>query len=138
MTAQAAIPARAKPARGSRSRTKRKPPHDSKESSHSQAEVELILARFRLRAQLRATWLQKLWNEEGAPGGNLSVTHAEIGTYLADRDSPCAEAEWLQRDPQAVEWRKALVEIEDALSCVPSSRLAALSQIFNLNSEESN
>jgi AAA+ superfamily predicted ATPase len=87
---------------------------------------------------LRTAWLQKLWNEEGVPGGNLAVTHAEIATHLLDRDSPAAEAEWIGSNPQTVAWCEELGRVENALSCLPRSRLVALDQIFGLNPEESN
>jgi AAA+ superfamily predicted ATPase len=118
--------------------SQRKPANHSEPNSDPRLEEDLILARFRLRARLRAAWLQKLWNEEGGPGGNLAVTHAEIATHLLDRDSPAAEAEWVQSDPQAVARREELGRVENALSYLPHSRLVVLGQIFGLNPEESN
>ncbi len=115
-----------------------KPANNSERKSDPRSETDLILARFRLRAHLRAAWLQRLWNEEGGPGGNLAVTHAEIATHLLDRDSPAAEAAWIQHDPQAGAWREELGRVENALSCLPHSRLVVLDQIFGLNLEESN
>ena len=120
------------------SNAKREPAYNSEPDSDPRSEADLILARFRLRARLRAAWLQKLWNEEGVPGGNLAVTHAEIATHLLDRDSPTAEAEWIGSDPQTVDLCEELERVENALSCLPRSRLGVLDQIFGLNLEESN
>ncbi len=117
---------------------RRKPAKDSERNFGLQSEADLVLARFRLRARLRTAWLQKLWNEEGVSGGNLAVTHAEIATHLLDRDSPAAEAEWIQSNPQTLAWREELTRVENALSCVAHSRLLLLQQMFGLNVEASN
>jgi hypothetical protein len=115
----------------------RQPLNNSQPDFDPRAEAELILARFRLRARIRTAWLQKLWNEEGVPGGNLAVTHAEIATHLLDRDSPTAEQEWRRSDPQAIALEKELARIERTISSLPASRLVVLSQIFGLDADES-
>ncbi len=138
MNGQTAAPARVDHLPREPSNAQRKPANNSERNSDSRSEADLILARFRLRARLRTAWLQKLWNEEGVPVGNVAVTHAEIATHLVDRDSPAAEAEWIQGDLQAVAWRQELGRVENALCCLPRSRLVVLDQIFGLSLEESN
>ena len=118
------------------SNRERKPANDSSPTLDPRVEAEVVLARFRIRAQLRSAWLQKLWNEEGVPGGNVAVTHAEMGTHLLDRDSPSAEAKWRQTDPQATLWLKQLQRLKLALASVPRSRLALIQKIFGLSIEE--
>ncbi len=102
------------------------------------AELELALARFRLRATLRLLWLEKLWGEEGAPDARATISHDEIESNLADCDSPQAESSWLERDESTRRYIGKLAEVEASLASDQSSRLAALNQIFGLSAEESN
>ncbi len=102
----------------------------------ARSEVELIVARFRCMAKCRALWLQKLWAEEGEPGGRASVTHAEFATHIADRDAPQLEAEWLRKDAKAIEAEDALRMIDAELDALTESRFAKLANIFQLGQED--
>jgi hypothetical protein len=99
-------------------------------------EVELLLTRFRLRARRRSLWLQHLWSEEGDPGGQATVTHAELNALLADRDSPEAESAWQASVPELQQLSENIVRVEAALSASPQSRLQRLAKIFGLSSDD--
>src|SRR5271165_355934 len=92
-------------------------------ASAGTSEIPLILARFRLLAHRRAAWLQRLWREEGEPGGRLAVTHAE--------------AEWMRSDPELREWNKEIDLIEAAIAREPGSRLNVLSGVFGISACDS-
>jgi AAA+ superfamily predicted ATPase len=98
--------------------------------------LERVLARVRLRAMRRAAWLRKLWAEEGEPGGKLAVTHAEIDTHLADRDSPEAEAQFYTNDKSLTSINQELQEIESAIDADETSPLKTVEQIFGLSEED--
>lgn len=100
------------------------------------SEIELILARFRIRASRRALWLQQLWSEEGDPGGQATVTFAELNTALSDRDSPEAELAWREVNAQARALQKELDQVEGVLASMPQSRLQRLARIFGLSDAE--
>jgi hypothetical protein len=112
------------------------PATTDRRSTTPATEVDLILARFRLRARRRSLWLQHLWSEEGDPGGAATVTHAELNAILADRDSPDAEAAWLasHADPEGL--LEALTHVEAGWDAIPNSRLRRLAQIFGLTPSE--
>ena len=99
--------------------------------------LELVLRRIQLRAKRRIAWLRKLWQEEGDSGGQLAVTHAEIDTYLENRDSQKAEFAWYASDDNANQLNQELVKIEAKIAAEKNSRFAKLHQTFELNQEES-
>lgn len=95
------------------------------------SEVDLVLARFRLLALRRSAWLQHLWSqEEGNASG--TVSHAEIATILADKDTLEAESDWLEAYEPAQVWAVELADIEQALAELKQSRFARLAHIFGL------
>ena len=98
--------------------------------------LELVLTRIRIRAKRRIAWFRKLWSEEGESGGKLAVTHAEIDTYLDNRDSPEAEAAWFASDERVRHWNRELAGVEAAMAADKESRLQHLQQIFDLTEEE--
>jgi AAA+ superfamily predicted ATPase len=98
--------------------------------------LERVLIRFRLQAKRRVAWLRKLWGEEGEPGGNFAVTHAEIDTHLEGRDAPEAEAAWIASDESALKWSDELARIEAEMAGDNDSRLARLRQTFSLDDLE--
>ena len=98
--------------------------------------LERVLARIRIRAKRRIAWFRKLWSEEGESGGKLAVTHAEIDTYLDNRDSPEAEAAWFASDERVRHWNRELARVEAAMAADKESRLQQLQQIFDLTEEE--
>lgn len=100
------------------------------------AEIDLLLARFRLRARRRGLWLQHLWAREGEPGGREAVTHAEVASILADADAPEAELAWQRQSPELAAVSEDLERVEAALSQFPQSRLTRLGQTFGLTSAE--
>ena len=58
--------------------------------------TERILARVRLRAQLRILWLRALWRREKDAGVRSAITHAEVDACLEGWDRPEAEAAFLR------------------------------------------
>jgi hypothetical protein len=66
----------------------------------------------------------------------VAVTHAEIATHLADRDSPEAEAWWWQTNEEAIRLGEQIVRITGELNAFTPSRLARLANIFGLSTEE--
>ena len=100
------------------------------------AGVALVAERFRLLAARRAAWLQKLWSEEGEPGGKMAVTHGEAATLIEDRDTPQAERQWERVWPDGNAWREKLARVEEALRH-DQTRLAELKRTFALGAEES-
>jgi AAA+ superfamily predicted ATPase len=102
------------------------------------AELELVLARFRLLATRRALWLQKLWRDEGELNFTTAISHREAESHLADLDSPQAEADWFKSDETIRGFNEKLSKVEASLEQVKQSRLAELNQIFGLSAEEAN
>jgi adenylate kinase family enzyme len=100
--------------------------------------LELILLRFRLRARRRTAWLRYLRDEEAESAGNGEPVHGEMDAILAGRDSPDAEAEWLEAERGAADCSAELRAVQDAQADDTSSRLARLQQIFGLSREERN
>ena len=108
----------------------------SRSEMRVRSEVDLIVMRFRLLAKRRAAWLHKLWSEEGEPGGRTAVTHAEIATIIADRDSPQAESAWTLTDFAALEIAEELANVEADLQLLSDSRFAQLANVFQLSRED--
>jgi AAA+ superfamily predicted ATPase len=84
-------------------------------------ELELVLLRFRLRAQRRAAWLRRAWSTE---------------PDLFDADAPAAEAAWIRTD-EADGWNRQIAAAEEALETHRQSRPVQLCTIFGLDSQES-
>jgi adenylate kinase family enzyme len=99
--------------------------------------LELVLLRFRLRARRRTAWLRHLRAEEVELAGSSAAVHGEMDAILADRDSPQAEADWLEAEPWSADWSAELRAVEEARAVDTTSRLARLRQIFGLSREES-
>ncbi|HEX2854248.1 MAG TPA: ATP-binding protein [Opitutaceae bacterium] len=113
------------------------PPGDVPASAPVPAtELELMLTRFRLRARRRSFWLINLWGQDGEPGGRDTITHAELSTILADRDSPEAESAWRAGIPELAALDHELQRIENALADFPESRLARLARVFGLSAAD--
>ena len=89
-------------------------------------ELELVLARFRLRAQRRAAWLYGLWQQPAD----------DPAPELADDDAPAAEAAWIAADPDARLLSERIEAAEAELAGHGRSRLAQLCLIFGLSAEE--
>jgi len=98
--------------------------------------VERMLQRIRLKARCRVAWLRKLWSEEEQPAGHTLVSHAEIETVLADRDSPQAEAKWLAENDQLADLLAELNQLEQVIDDDKSSRWSMLCQIFSIESDD--
>lgn len=97
--------------------------------------VELVLARVRLRAALRAQWLRSLWPDEQGPASGWSITHVEVDIYLENRDDPHAEAAWIEEEADADHLR-ALAGIEADIEGDTTSRLAHLCHVLSLGAAE--
>ena len=101
------------------------------------AEFELVLARFRLLAHRRASWLQHLWaQEQGGAAAAGAISHAEVATILADGDSPEAESDWLNSHEPGWALGEELARVELAMKKLEASRFARLKDIFGLNQFE--
>ncbi len=101
------------------------------------AALDRVLSRMRLLAKRRVAWLRKLWAEEGAPGGTVAVTHAEIDTYLDNRDSPEAEAAWFASDAGMKQLNYEIDRLEAAIAADTKSRFAQLHALFDISPAES-
>jgi ATPase family associated with various cellular activities (AAA) len=99
------------------------------------AVAELVLARVRLRADLRAQWLRTLWPEGQGSASQWSITHAEVDICLGDRDNPDDEASWIEHKADRAQ-RAELAVIEACLAQDTSSRLAHLCHVFGLGPTE--
>jgi hypothetical protein len=97
--------------------------------------VATVLTRVRLRAALRAGWLRSLWPDEPGRAPGWAVTHAEVDAHLADRDTPAAEAEWVEQHADE-SLRKDLAAVEAELDGDQTSRLAHLCRVFRLQAAE--
>jgi len=84
-------------------------------------EMELVLLRFRLRAQRRAMWLQRIWSQDAD---------------LLDADSPAAEADWIATNAEPAWLNAQIAAAEDALESQGRSRLLLLREIFGLSASE--
>jgi AAA+ superfamily predicted ATPase len=84
-------------------------------------ELELVLLRFRLRAQRRAVWLRQTWSAEAD---------------LLDADSPAAEADWVASSPESAVLNRQITAAEDALETHARSRLFLMRELFGLAPRE--
>jgi len=59
---------------------------------------DLVLARVRLLAQRRISWLRNTWSKDknDLSGRTMLSYHDEIDGYLKNLDSPFAEIEWIK------------------------------------------
>ncbi|WP_437779034.1 AAA family ATPase [Sorangium sp. So ce1097] len=106
--------------------------------AQTSASLRLALARVRLLARRRATWLRSLWDRERrgpARDGAPLVTHAEADAWLEGWDDELEERRWAEADEAMRAARDGLVQIEQALAA-PGSRLARLEQVFGLTQRE--
>ncbi len=132
---------RAKPAPRRKIERPPDPPHGRAVSNGSAvsavSEVDLILARFRLRARLRAAWLQHLWSTRGA-GANGSVAPADAAFLLSDLDEPAAEIVWQKEDVACRAWLAEVRRIEQELSALTpdQSRRTRLGNIFGFEAAD--
>jgi len=98
--------------------------------------LDLVLSRIRLKARCRVSWLRHLWSQEDSAGNPHAITHAEIDTLLADRDSPEAEARWLYSNSRLTDIFKEIEGVEQALADDRHSRLSRLYRIFAIENED--
>jgi len=98
--------------------------------------IEDLLLRLRLKARLRIAWLHKLWCDEGPSPGAAVVNSGEVDSILADSDSPLAEAQWLEGNPQLVELRQQLDLLQQKMAADENSRWRLLCRIFSLPTED--
>ena len=98
--------------------------------------MDRMLARVRLRAQLRVLWLRTLWRRESDLEARRVVSHAQVDAALEGWDSAEAETAFLQGFPAAAAGLALLERIEAAMRADTSSRLAALAGLFSLTSPE--
>jgi hypothetical protein len=106
------------------------------ETSVEQTESALVLKWFRLLARCRGAWLQHLWAADEAADSRITVSHAEFAGILADKDSLEVEAEWTEYEEPVRAWKIEAEEVKQALRSLPNSRLARLTRVFGLSSEE--
>ena len=97
-----------------------------------------MLARFRLRARIRAAWLQTLWSQQSSPNGESRIDNHELALLLADSDSPEAEREWTISHEVVRRWLGELKALEDELRRRDGEggRFARLAWMFGLDSGE--
>ena len=89
---------------------------DTPESIQLDPILDLVLSRIRLKAKRRVEWLRHLWSEEGESGSHQQITHAEVETLLADKDSPEAEAQWLHSNSRVTDIFNEIEQIEQAMA----------------------
>ena len=99
-------------------------------------ECELLLSWFRLLARRRGAWLQHLWVNEGSIDGRTGISHAELASLLADKDSPDAESAWSRGQEPVRTWLSEAENLQSRLDQLQDSRLARLAQIFGLEMQE--
>jgi adenylate kinase family enzyme len=99
--------------------------------------TERVVARVRLRAQLRILWLRGLWRREKDLGVRSTITHEEVDACLEGWDAPGAEAAFLRSSGEARALVEMLERVEAALDADRSSRLSALVALFELTPKES-
>jgi len=109
---------------------------DTAESVTLDPILDLVLSRIRLKARCRVEWLRHLWSEEMESGSHQLITHAEIETILADRDSPEAEARWLHSNSRLSDVFNEIEQIEQALADDKISRLSMICKIFSIENED--
>ena len=98
--------------------------------------IQRVLDRIRLKARCRIEWLRTLWTEERATIGHQTVCHAEVDLILADRDSPQAEAEWLDRNDRLAGVLTELRQLEQLIEEDDTSRPALLCRIFSIEHDD--
>ena len=102
------------------------------------SETDLVLARFRLRARIRAAWLQTLLSKWEQPPNGTPVSHGEIALLLSDADSPEAEQAWAAAHEIVSGWSDELHALEKNLQQWDANggRLARLMRIFGIEPAE--
>ncbi|MEP6714231.1 MAG: hypothetical protein ABJC09_01580, partial [Terriglobia bacterium] len=93
-------------------------------ASNPVAELDLVLARFRLRARLRVLWIETL-REQG-----------QVATELLDRDAPGEMEDWVAEDEAARALAHETDSVEQELAANREGRFARLTSIFGLNAAE--
>ena len=94
--------------------------------------LDRVLARVRLRAQLRVAWLRTLWQRESDLGARRVVTHAEVDASLGGWDRVDEEAEFRGHSPETRALAASIARVEAALAADRSSRIAAIAAVFEL------
>lgn len=99
---------------------------------------DLVLARVRLLAQRRISWLRNTWgrDKDNISGRTVLSYHDEIDGYLENLDSPFAETEWINTNKEVELLNIELIRVEKLLSEDTESRLSQLVSIFGLNAVE--
>lgn len=97
-----------------------------------------MLTRFRLRARIRAAWLQTLLSQWEQPPNGAPVSHGEIALLLADADAPEAEQSWTGAHEIVRGWSDELKSLEKKLQHCDANggRFARLTQIFGIQPAE--
>lgn len=110
---------------------------DRSRQSSTDEILDLVVERVRLCARRRVAWLQRLWSQEGEPGGRYAITHPEMVTHLDDLDAPRSEAEWMDMDGSVRAVNSRLERVEEAIASDRSSRFAKLHEIFAIKPGDS-
>ena len=93
-------------------------------------ELDLVLARIRLRGLRRAAWLDYLAHGEAAQNGNRNHLRTAADALFVDRDAPGAELAWQQSHAKDID--EQIAAVEQALAAATDTRLHAVQQIFAL------
>jgi MoxR-like ATPase len=112
------------------------PPFGPERDILGDSPVERMLARVRLRAQLRVLWLRTLWRRESELETRHVVSHAQVDAILEGWDTPEAEAAFHRGFPAASLGLEQLARVEAAMRADTSSRLTALAGLFTLTQAE--
>jgi AAA+ superfamily predicted ATPase len=91
------------------------------------SELDLILARVRLRARRRVAWLGHLWGRDQTAASERNLVMA-----LDDRDTPEAEAVWYASAEEIQDCNRQLARVEHALEGERGLRLRQLQDLFRL------
>ena len=96
--------------------------------------LELSLMRVRLRASRRAAWLAHLF--KNPPPDAFASFDAAVQASLDDRDTPEAEAAWLDSAEQVRPLNERLRDVEQALEGEAGAGLQRLAEMFCLSEPE--
>ena len=78
------------------------------------------------------TWLHHLWLEEGLQNEQNKIAQVEIAAILNNRDTPEAQAAWLDEEPTLKPVKDELSEIEKIIADDKASRWWELRTIFGI------
>lgn len=98
--------------------------------------LQRVLDWIRLKARCRIAWLDRIWAAEKEKAGHKSISAAEIETILDDKDSPQAEAQWLDENDELATIHSDLRQLEQVMADDDESRLAQFFRIFAIEQED--